>query len=66
MIKSNNQSCFIAHEVRNDPAPKKIKIPAFGKVTLIEDGDEIGKLERFEVFLDPSGLFATIEAVRKV
>ncbi|ESZ94539.1 hypothetical protein SBOR_5082 [Sclerotinia borealis F-4128] len=57
------QSCFITYVVKNDPEEKQIKIPAFGKIFLVEEGEEEGKLARFEVFLDPSEVFERIEFI---
>ncbi|PQE08937.1 Cystinosin protein [Rutstroemia sp. NJR-2017a WRK4] len=60
------ESCFITYIVANDPEEKKIKIPAFGKIFLVEEGkEEAGKMERFEVFLDPSEVFARIQELTK-
>ncbi|KAM3073398.1 hypothetical protein ACMFMG_004702 [Clarireedia jacksonii] len=60
------ESCFITYIVANDPEEKKIKIPAFGKIFLVEEGDEeAGKIERFEVFLDASEVFRRIQEFNK-
>lgn len=58
-------SCFITYVAKNDPEEKKIKIPAFGKFFMIEEGENKGMIERFEVFLDPSELFAKIMELSK-
>lgn len=60
------QSCFITYVVKNDPEERKMKIPAFGKIFLVEEGEEKGKIARFEVFLDPSEIFARIDTVGKM
>lgn len=60
------ESCLLTYIVANDPEEKKIKIPAFGKIFLVEEGqDEAGKMERFEVYLDPSEVFKRIQEFKK-
>ncbi|TGO40000.1 hypothetical protein BHYA_0044g00420 [Botrytis hyacinthi] len=60
------QSVFITYVVKNDPEEREIKIPVLGKMFLLEDGEEEGKMSRFEVFGNPSEVFARIEDVRKM
>ncbi|TGO17799.1 hypothetical protein BPAE_0408g00080 [Botrytis paeoniae] len=59
------QSVFINYVVKNDPEERVIRIPVLGKLFLIEDGEEEGKMSRFEVFANPSEVFARMEDFRR-
>ncbi|KAF7932194.1 hypothetical protein EAE99_003434 [Botrytis elliptica] len=60
------QSVFITYVVENDSEEREIRIPVLGKMFLIEDGEEEGKMSRFEVFANTSEVFARIEDIRKM
>ncbi|GKT44743.1 uncharacterized protein ColSpa_04924 [Colletotrichum spaethianum] len=48
---------------QNDPENEDINIPASGLVTLVTEGEDAGKIKRFEVFIDHTPIRQKIEAV---
>jgi hypothetical protein len=49
--------------VKNDPTNERFDIPAVGIGYFVEKGEEVGKMERFEVYLDLGAVFARIGKV---
>jgi hypothetical protein len=62
-------SCIITYVVKNDPENLALKIPAMGVFHIVEGGKvdvEKGEamLERFEVYLDASAVFARVAEIQ--
>ncbi|KAK2016888.1 hypothetical protein LZ32DRAFT_600917 [Colletotrichum eremochloae] len=55
----------IAYRVKDDPENEEIIIPAAGLLTLFMDGEDAGKVKRFDVFLDNAPVRQKMEAVSK-
>ncbi|KZL72410.1 Ntf2-like protein, partial [Colletotrichum tofieldiae] len=55
----------ITYRVKDDLEREDINIPASGLVTLVTEGDDAGKIKRFDVFLDHTPIRQKIEAVNK-
>ncbi|OLN87326.1 hypothetical protein CCHL11_03583 [Colletotrichum chlorophyti] len=55
----------ITYRVNGDPENRDINIPAAGLVTIVTEGEETGKIARFEVFLDNTPIRERIETAAK-
>lgn len=67
--KADNRIWLIAditYRVKGDPENQDTIIQASGLVTLVTDGEDTGKIARFDVFLDNSPIRERIEAVAKL
>ncbi|WYZ36822.1 hypothetical protein EsH8_II_000328 [Colletotrichum jinshuiense] len=67
--KADNRIWLIAditYRVKGDPENQDTTIQASGLVTLVTDGEDAGKIARFDVFLDNSPIRERIEAVAKL
>jgi hypothetical protein len=62
-------TCTITYVVKNDPEALAMKIPAMGVFHIIEGGvvdveSEEAVLEKFEVYLDNSGVSARVTEIQ--
>ncbi|KAK1706579.1 hypothetical protein BDP67DRAFT_547969 [Colletotrichum lupini] len=53
----------ITYRVKGDPGNEDINIPAAGLVTIVTEGEEAGKIARFDVFLDNTPVREKIASV---
>ncbi|KAL0941329.1 uncharacterized protein CTRU02_204092 [Colletotrichum truncatum] len=53
----------ISYRIKGDPQNVEITIPASALATLVTEGDEAGKMAKFQVFLDNKPILDRIEAV---
>ncbi|KAK1633332.1 hypothetical protein BDP81DRAFT_434696 [Colletotrichum phormii] len=56
----------ITYRVKGDPDNEDINIPAAGLVTIVTEGEEAGKIARFDVYLDNTPVREKIAAVAKL
>ncbi|KAI8285673.1 hypothetical protein K4K56_009200 [Colletotrichum sp. SAR 10_98] len=56
----------ISYRAKGDPENQTITIPASALAHLVTEGEEAGKLARFQVFLDNSPVLERIEYVSKL
>ncbi|CCF39842.1 hypothetical protein CH063_10567 [Colletotrichum higginsianum] len=53
----------ITYRAKGDPDSEDITIPAAGFATVVTEGEEAGKIKRFEVYIDSAPLLQKMEAV---
>lgn len=61
------QAVTITYRAESDPDNEEIMIPAFGTFHLAMSGEDVGKVKKFDVYLDPSPVmaaFARAEATK--
>ncbi|KAF9878866.1 hypothetical protein CkaCkLH20_03766 [Colletotrichum karsti] len=56
----------ISYRVKGDPENETITLPGSALATLVTEGEETGKMARFQVFLDNRPVVEKVEAVLKL